>query len=280
MDSNEINNLREREKELNCLYRIMQILKDEQRSVADILKEVVDEIPPGWRYPGITMAKLVYQNRTFTSSYFFETRWYHSADIVVDEKVMGEIRVYYTENVTNDFETLFLPEEHYLLNRIAEQVSMFIFHRRLKNTLDYLDEGSPDKEKPELLPRDSDSHWKWRYRMARVIAEHADIKQFNIKAIYIIGSTQEAKAGPASDLDLLVQTDANARERELIRTWLDGWSRSLAEINYERTGFRLKDGLIDIHFVTTEEIRNKKGSYASMIGSTDDAAELIKKYTD
>jgi hypothetical protein len=32
--------------------------------------------------------------------------------------------------------------------------------------------------------------------------------------------------------------------------------------------------------VTTEEIRNKKGSYASMIGSTDDAAELIKKYTD
>lgn len=273
----EIMELREREKELNTLYRIIQILKDEDIGIPDILKEVVNEIPDGWRYPGICMAKLTYQDKRFTTPNFFETNWNHSADIIVDEHVMGEVRVYYSKNVVEDPDSLFLPEEHNLLNNIAEQVSLFIFNRRLKNTLKYLQEGGYDKGKKELLPHDSDSHWKWREQMAKVIAEHIDFERFEIKAIYIIGSTERASAGPESDLDLLIQTDGNERKKELIRTWIDGWSKSLAEINYERTGHRLKEGLIDLHLVTTEDLKKGKDSFSAMVGNLENAARLIKK---
>ena len=276
MASQDINDLREREKELNCLYQIIQILKDEEQDTEDLLKEVVQEIPNGWRYPGICMAKMIYQDKQFTTPCFYETKWYQSAEIVVDEKVMGEIMVYYAENITGDFETLFLPEEYYLLKNIATQVSMFIFNRRLRDTVDYLDKGSHDKGNIELLPKDSDYHWKWREKMAYAIAEQADFERLGIKAIYVIGSTQEATAGAASDLDLLIHTDADERQKELIKTWMDGWSKSLAEVNYERTGYHIKS-LIDLHFVTTEELKDKKNSFAAMVGNHEHSAKPVRK---
>lgn len=277
MDSRRrIDDLREREKELNCLYRIMQILKDEEKDIEDILKAVVNEIPYGWRFSGICMVKLIYQDKQFKTPYFYETRWYQSAEIVVDEKVMGEIRVYYAENVTDESDTLFLPEEYQLLKNIATQVSLFIFNRRLRYTVDYLDEGSYKREKKELLPYDSDYHWRWRDKMACVIAERTDFERFGIRAIYIIGSTQEGTAGAGSDLDLLIHADADERQRELIKTWIDGWSKCLAEVNYERTGYHV-NALIDLHLVTTEELKNKKDSFAAMVGSHENSAKLIRK---
>ncbi|MBS3769590.1 MAG: nucleotidyltransferase domain-containing protein [Bacteroidales bacterium] len=271
-----IDDLREREKELNCLYRIMQILKDEEKDIDDILKEVVDEIPYGWRFSGICMVKLIYQDRQFTTPHFYETKWYQSAEIVVDEKVMGDIRVYYAENVTEGPESLFLPEEYQLLKNIATQVSLFIFNRRLRYTLNYLSKESSYSEKKELLPHDSDYHWKWRDMMAHVIAQRADFKRFGIKAIYIIGSTQEGTAGAGSDLDLLIHADADERQRELIKAWIDGWSKCLAEVNYERTGYQVKD-LIDLHLVTTRELKDKKDSFAAMVGRHENAAKLIRE---
>ena len=271
-----IYDLIERKKELNCLYRIMQILKDEEYETADVLKKVVQEIPYGWRYSGICMAKLIYQDLQFTTPYFFETKWYQNAEIIVDDNVMGEIWVYYAENVTGDPETLFLPEEQHLLNNIAEQVSLFIFNRRLKETIGYFQEGIHNGAKSELLPMDSDHHWKWREKMAYIIADRADFEWLDIKAIYIIGSTKEGTAGPASDLDLLVHTDAEESQKELLKTWIDGWSQCLAEINYERTGYRLNK-LIDLHLVTTREMKDKKSSFATMIGSLDNSATLIRK---
>ena len=55
--------------------------------------------------------------------------------------------------------------------------------------------------------------------------------------------------------------------------WLDGWSRSLAEINYLRTGYRT-DGLLDVHLVTDEDIA-RKTSYAAKIGAVTDAARPL-----
>ena len=113
--------------------------------------------------------------------------------------------------------------------------------------------------------------------MAELIAEQADFDTMNIQAIYVIGSVQQGNAGPASDLDLLIHTDGNARQRELIRIWIDGWSKSLAEINYERTGYKAKDGLIDLHLVSSEDFSRNKSSFATMIGSLDNSATLLKK---
>ena len=112
--------------------------------------------------------------------------------------------------------------------------------------------------------------------MACVIAEQADFERLGIKAIYVIGSTQEATAGAASDLDLLIQTVGDERQKELLKIWIDGWSKSLAEVNYERTGYHVKS-LIDLHLVTSEQLKDKKNSFAAMVGNHEQSAKLIRK---
>jgi hypothetical protein len=63
-----------------------------------------------------------------------------------------------------------------------------------------------------------------------------------------------------------------------LKAWLDGWSMSLSYFNFLRTGYRT-DGLLDIHFITDEDIR-KKTSYAIKIGATSDAARPIPMGTE
>jgi len=55
--------------------------------------------------------------------------------------------------------------------------------------------------------------------------------------------------------------------------WLEGWSLSLSETNYLRTGHKM-DGLLDIHIVTDEDIKSRT-SFASKIGALTDAPRLL-----
>jgi len=119
----------------------------------------------------------------------------------------------------------------------------------------------------------SESHWKWRTRMAERLASALDGERFGVVGLYLFGSTKNATAGPASDIDLLVHVRADDAQRRELEAWLDGWSRSLAETNYLRTGHELT-GLLDVHFVTDDDIA-RRSSYAAKIGAvTDPAREL------
>jgi predicted nucleotidyltransferase len=130
-----------------------------------------------------------------------------------------------------------------------------------------------DRPEDDTIEMPSDDHWRWRLRMAEQIAGHLDANRFGVKAMYIIGSTKNATAGPASDIDLIVHTNGNdAAHRELM-TWLEGWSESLAEMNYLRTGYRT-NGLLDVHLVTDEDIA-RQTSYAAKIGAVTDAARPL-----
>jgi predicted nucleotidyltransferase len=109
--------------------------------------------------------------------------------------------------------------------------------------------------------------------MAEQIADHLDANRFGVEALYIIGSTKNATAGPASDIDLIVHTNGDGAMRHELMTWLEGWSESLAEMNYLRTGYRT-NSLLDVHLVTDEDIA-KQTSYAAKIGAVTDAARPL-----
>lgn len=125
---------------------------------------------------------------------------------------------------------------------------------------------------------ETSDHWKWRLHMAENIALQLDPDRFGVHAVYVFGSTKNATAGPGSDIDLLIHVRANPEQLESLRIWLEGWSLSLSEMNYLRTGYRT-DGLLDVHFVTDEDIENRT-SYASKIGAvTDPARKLSLKFS-
>ncbi len=124
----------------------------------------------------------------------------------------------------------------------------------------------------KLLPRTStqDEHWRWRLESAERIAAHVDPERFGIKGFYVFGSTKNATAGPRSDIDVLIHFQGNQEQREELLVWLEGWSQSLSYVNRLKTGYKT-DGLLDVHIITDEDIKNRN-SYAVKIGAISDAA--------
>ncbi len=122
-------------------------------------------------------------------------------------------------------------------------------------------------------PRNSDDHWRWRLNMAERIAETMDPDLFGVKAYYVFGSTKNGTAGPGSDIDILLHFSGTGDQRDALMQWLDGWSMCLDEMNYLRTGYR-SNGLLDVHLVTDQDIR-EQSSFAVKINAVTDAAREI-----
>jgi hypothetical protein len=125
-----------------------------------------------------------------------------------------------------------------------------------------------------MVDTPSEAHWRWRLRMAERVAADLDPERFGVKSLYVFGSVKTASAGPNSDIDLLVHDHGEGRKREELALWLDGWSRSLAEMNYLRTGYK-SDGLLDVHYVTDEDVEQQT-SFAVKIGAVTDAARRLR----
>jgi len=127
-------------------------------------------------------------------------------------------------------------------------------------------------EKPGI--RRPADYWRWRMQMAERIALEVDPARFGVVAMYVLGSTKNASATPASDIDLLIHFKGNSRQRDELKLWLDGWNHALSEINYMRTGYKT-EGMLDVQFVSDSDISEKKG-YAAKIGAATDPALPLK----
>ncbi len=119
-----------------------------------------------------------------------------------------------------------------------------------------------------------EDYWRWRMQLVEQMAAHLDSERFGVAGVYVIGSTKNANAGPSSDIDVLVHFRGNSEQMRVLKIWLEGWSLSLDEMNYIRTGYR-RGGLLDVHFISDEEIERKVG-YAARIGAITDPARPLK----
>jgi predicted nucleotidyltransferase len=118
-----------------------------------------------------------------------------------------------------------------------------------------------------------DTSWRWRFRMAEEIAGRISRERFGVQAFYLIGSTKNATASPASDIDVLIHFSGSPSQRKELEAWLNGWSICLAHMNYLRTGYRSGE-LLDVHIITDQDIANGN-SYAAKIGAVTDAAKEL-----
>jgi hypothetical protein len=274
---NDLAILKEREKELKCLYKVEEII-NEGLSLDDFFMQIVKHIWGGWQYPVITRVKITFEDKIYKEKGWTETEWVQSSEIIIDDNVLGKIEVFYTKYKELVVDSQFLPQEQKLLNTIASNISTYIFNKKIAKALKYLENNKPDKDKdintPLPLKPISDSHWVWRKHMVDVMAKNLDLKKYGINALYIIGSVKNANAGPASDIDLLIHFSGKESQKSELSAWFEGWSLCLSEMNLAKTGYAT-NGLIDLHFVTDEDIVNKT-SFASMINSVTDGARLIK----
>ena len=129
---NLIHQLRERAKELNCLYEVQELLSAPDITIEDICQGIIRALPPGWQYPDVCGARMVFLGGTYRTPLFTETPWIQSADIVVQDQIMGNISVCYIEERPVSDEGPFLKEERKLINTIAEQFGFYLLHQQLR----------------------------------------------------------------------------------------------------------------------------------------------------
>jgi len=112
--------LSERVKELNCLYGISSLAGGKDLSLEELLRRTIELVPPTWQYPEITCARIVLEDREFSTENFKETDWKQTSDIVVYGDQIGCPQVGYLEEMPEADEGPFLKEERNLINAIAE----------------------------------------------------------------------------------------------------------------------------------------------------------------
>jgi signal transduction histidine kinase len=114
--------LRERVKELTCLYGIARLVDDPHLSIGDVLRSAVELLPPAWLYPEITSAQIVLDGETFQSAGFSKGCSQLRSDIVTGGRERGFVEVTYNREMPNLDEGPFLQEERHLLDAVAKEL--------------------------------------------------------------------------------------------------------------------------------------------------------------
>ena len=115
--------LLERIKELNCMYGMAILAERYSDSIEDFLRNLINILPPSWQYPEITCARILFDGKTYKSRGFNSSKWRQSSRILMYNEPMGEVEVFYLEEMPPEDEGPFLKEERLLLDAIAEQIA-------------------------------------------------------------------------------------------------------------------------------------------------------------
>lgn len=118
--------LRERIKELNCLYNISSFRDATDFSLDAVLQSVIDFIPPAIQHPEITCARLIFGGYEIKTKNFRDTKWKISREIAVTDKWIGTLEVCYLEEKAELEEGPFLKEAKNLINAVAENIVKII----------------------------------------------------------------------------------------------------------------------------------------------------------
>ena len=244
--------LRERAKELRCIYNVASALSRREESPQTVFRWVLDAIPPAWQYPEETTARIEYFGRTHARPDFVDTPWRLRSPISIWRTLVGAIEVHYKCPKPTAWEGPFLQEERELLDNIAHRIGEYLEWKQRELGGERLGAA------PE--------HWRWRQRFAERIAAAIDPVRFGVGSVFLFGSTELGSAGVGSDIDLIVVFGGDARQENDLRIWLEGWSLCLAEISFQLYGIP-STGLLDVRFLDPEEAKTEIPSFTAA-GST------------
>ena len=118
--------LKDRIKELNCLYDISSFRYGTNFSLDEVLQAIVDFIPPAIQFPKITCARIIFDRYEFITKNYKETKWKLSQEIKVYNERIGALEVYYLEEKPELEEGPFAKEAKNLITAIAEDIAQIV----------------------------------------------------------------------------------------------------------------------------------------------------------
>jgi hypothetical protein len=149
--------LKERIKELNCLYAVSEVVRKSDIAHETILKECVSLLAQSYQFPDITACRIIWDNHVYCTDNFRETAWLQSRPIMVHDKKVGCVEVCYLEERPEEYEGPFLAEECNLLNNVADLLGESTERRQFKEErerliLELRDAMSKIKTLSSLIP--------------------------------------------------------------------------------------------------------------------------------
>ncbi len=127
--------LKERMKELRCLYNIAAISERKDFTLDELYQEVINILPQGWQYPEITCARITVDGKSYKTKNYRETPWKQSSDIKVHGEKVGVVQVEYLEEKPELDEGPFTKEERELIDAVAERLARIIERKQMEEAL-------------------------------------------------------------------------------------------------------------------------------------------------
>lgn len=118
--------LRERVKELTCLYMIAQVSSNPTSTLRQVFKEVVNLLPSAWQFPDDAASQITFDDETFVGGSREPYAVQQKAPLLVHGVTRGSVAIGYPALRTRQDGTAFLPDEQRLLDEVARQLSLMV----------------------------------------------------------------------------------------------------------------------------------------------------------
>lgn len=132
--------LRERVKELTCMYSIANLAVSSGQSVEGFLQQVAELLPAAYLYPEITEARIIFENQSYRTAEFVEPQQSQKAPVVIGGTERGLVEVIYREPRPEMDEGPFLAEERRLLDSVAREIALIIERKQAETEQERLRE--------------------------------------------------------------------------------------------------------------------------------------------
>ncbi len=122
--------LRERVKELTCLYSLAQLADRPNITLDCLLQGIAELLPPAWQYPEIAAGCILFDERLYATANFRDGDSSQTAALIVNDERRGFVKVVYLEKKPELDEGPFLKEERNLIDTLAKQISLVLQRRQ------------------------------------------------------------------------------------------------------------------------------------------------------
>jgi two-component system, NtrC family, sensor kinase len=119
--------LKERIKELNCLYALSKVAWEAANDLPAIVSKTLEILPKAMQHQRFAEASITVNGSTYSSSQFHTCKYFIDSPLTLDKKSYGKVVIGY-RGLGRQIKTKpsFLPEEKNLLKAVAREVSLFI----------------------------------------------------------------------------------------------------------------------------------------------------------
>ncbi|MCD4651777.1 MAG: nucleotidyltransferase domain-containing protein [Candidatus Cloacimonetes bacterium] len=128
--------LAERQKELNCIHEVENILVDFDSSLDDVFLKILEVLPTGWQFSDSCFAEIIYLGKSYQLSPDEIGKYHQRSPLYKYGTNFGEMKIHYLSLPANYEGEPFLTEEYSLLNTIAGILAAYLVVRSYKDKQD------------------------------------------------------------------------------------------------------------------------------------------------